>query len=82
VDSYLAAEADRILGLTKQRARKKRRRKPRPQPQAQAQPVVNVTVNLADVRKRPGSVRPGRPGDSDVVANDRSRIRRIGPSPG
>jgi hypothetical protein len=82
VDPYVAAEADRILGLTAKRARKKRRKKPRPQAQPQAQPTINVTVNVADTRKRPGSVRPGRPGDSDLVANGRSRIRRIGPSPG
>jgi hypothetical protein len=84
MDDYLAREADRILGLTNQRARKrKRKRKPRSTPTpSQSSPNINITVNVADTRKRPGSVRPGRPGDSDVVANGRSRIRRIGPSPG
>jgi hypothetical protein len=84
VDPYLAAEADRILGLTAKRARKKRRRKPRTAGGAAPSqtPQINVTVNIADTHKRPGSVRPGRPGDSDLVANGRSRIRRIGPSPG
>jgi hypothetical protein len=83
VDDDLIAQADRILGLTRQRASRRKRRKPRPRPQAQpAQPTINVTVHVGDTR-RPrahGSTAPGRPGD--LIENNRSRIRRIGPSPG
>lgn len=77
IDPLLAAQADRILGLTKKRAKRRRRR---PQPQAAPQPVINVTVHVphSDRPKRRG-VRPGRPGD--YIANDRSRSRRIAPSP-
>ena len=85
VDPYLVAQAERIGELTTKRARKRRR--PRRQPQSQ--PQIHITVNVPSAaaaepsrspRRRKGSVRPGRVGD--YIANDRSRIRRIGPSPG
>jgi hypothetical protein len=77
IDPELAATADHILGVGKRRKRRRR--------QAAQPPVVNVTVNLPpDSRPRRRGVRKGLPGQrrSDVIANDRSRERRIGPSPG
>lgn len=74
------ARVEELLGLRAKKPRRKKRRRPRPAAQA-APPAVNITVNVADVRRRPhGSTAPGRPGD--YIANDRSRARRIGPSPG
>ena len=81
MDPDLVAQADRILGLTKQRAKRKRKRKPVLVP-SQSSPTINVTVNLAEPKRRRahGSTAPGRPGES--IANGRSRTQRIGPSPG
>lgn len=85
VDPFLAAQAERIAGLTAKRARKRRK------PRQAVQPAIHITVNVPSPqaepsssprRRRKGSVRPGRVGDSDTIANGRSRIRRIGPSPG
>lgn len=87
IDPMLAAQADRILGLTQKRARRRRRAKPQPPPQ---QPIINVTVHVpaADRPRRrgvePSNAQPGRGRrrGSDLVANGRGRERRIGPSPG
>ena len=80
LDPYQVAQADRILDQTTRRARKRRPRRKRTQPSAQP-PVINVTVHVAGGRQRShGSTQPGRQGD--YIANDRSRKRRIAPSPG
>lgn len=80
IDPVLAAQADKILGLTKKRAR---RRRPRP---AAPAPTINVTVNVpqaaAPPRRRHRQVSHGRPGQRALVANDRGREQRIAPSPG
>jgi hypothetical protein len=73
-------DVEALGGAIAKRARK-RRRKPAA---GSASPTIHVTVNIggqapARRRRAKGSVQPGRPGD--VIANDRSRIRRIGPSP-
>jgi hypothetical protein len=87
VDPFLAEQAERIGGQISKRARKRRRPQRK---ETSGQPTIHITVNVPSAptaepsppRRRKGSVRPGRVGDTDVVANGRSRIRRIGPSPG
>jgi hypothetical protein len=81
IDPELAAQADKILGLQAERAARRRKRKRKPQPAQQAPPQVHVTVNVGtSSRPRTRGTAPGLPGDT--IANDRSRIRRIAPSPG